>query len=136
MSLPLSLSDPHSGRIKKNIRIKFIFSWIVLFLTFVFCWEMLIFYTLRPCTIMLGCISFGLIYNFKGSGSIFFIALLSGILAIAGYLFAMYTYCAVVHPPDIFHVDNFYLLFVQEHFSSIEYCLLLAGTYLAYSLKK
>jgi hypothetical protein len=135
MSLLLSLSDPHSGNIKKNVRIKFIFYWIVLFLTFVFCWEMLIFYTLKPCTIMLGGISFGLVYCFKGSGSILFIAFLSSILTVVGYLIAMYTYCFVVLTLDLY-VTNFYLSFVQEHFSSVEYCLLLAGVYLAYSLKK
>ncbi|GAL85277.1 hypothetical protein MYP_2506 [Sporocytophaga myxococcoides] len=135
MSLLLSLPDPRSGNIKKNIWIKFILSWVVLFLTFLFCWEMLIFYTLKPCTIMLGCISFGLVYYFKGRGSIFYIALASGIFAIFGYLVAMYTYCSVVIPLD-FYAINFYILFVQEHFSSIEYCLLLAGLYFAYSLKK
>jgi len=136
MSLPLSLSDAHSGSIKKNIRIKFIFSWVVLSLTFIFCWEMLIFYTLKPCTIMLGVIPFVMVYYFKGSGSIIFVALLSCVLAIVGYLVAMYTYCSVVLPSNFFKSADFYLSFVQEHFSSIEYCLLMAGTYLAYTIKK
>ncbi|MBO9703770.1 MAG: hypothetical protein J7604_26425 [Sporocytophaga sp.] len=136
MSLPLSLSDAHSGSIKKNIRIKFIFSWVVLFLTFIFCWEMLIFYTLKPCTMMLGVISFVMVYHFKGSGSIIFIAFLSCLLAIVSYLVAMYTYCSVVLPSNLFKTTDFYFSFVQEHFSSIEYSLLMAGTYLAYALKK
>jgi len=136
MSLPLSLFAAHSGSIKKNTRIKFIFSWVVLFLTFIFCWEMLIFYTLKPCTIMLGIISFGMIYYFKGSGSVIRITLLSCVLAIAGYLVAMYTYCSVVLPSYFFKTNDFYLSFVQERFSSIEYCLLMIGTYLAYKLKK
>lgn len=136
MSLPLSLPDAHSGSIKKNIRIKFLFSWVVLSLTFIFSWEMLIFYTLKPCTIMLGVISFVMVYYFKGSGSIILIVLWACLMAIVGYLVAMYTYCSVALPFNFFRTADFYLSFVQEHFSSIEYCLLLTGTYLAYKIKK
>ncbi|WP_156026958.1 hypothetical protein [Sporocytophaga myxococcoides] len=85
---------------------------------------------------MLGVISFVMVYYFKGSGSIILIALLSCVLALSGYLIAMYTYCTVILTSNFYTTNDFYLSFVQENFSSVEYSLLMAGTYFAYALKK